>query len=252
MAAVLCVDANPAMQLLYRDMFLKERSVRVYTAGSGEQARGILGGTKGIDALVTERALCGDDDGIGLCRDTVRRYRIPAGLVHSAYEDKVLCESDLQAANASGILEKPFGAQELRSFVHGLLVQREKRKPRILIVDDDESTLTMYGLAFEGGGYEVATAPDGRKALSLLRRGHYDIVLTDVRMPHVSGIELATRLDKSVPVIIGTARWEEDDRSAARQSGAVALYSKPFPVIDLVRMVTKYFPALPNGKGKAL
>lgn len=252
MAAVLCVDANPAMQLLYRDMFLKERSVRVYTAGSGEQARGILGGTKGIDALVTERALCGDDDGIGLCRDAVRRYRIPAGLVHSAYEDKVLCESDLQAANASGILEKPFGAQELRSFVHGLLVQREKRKPRILIVDDDESTLTMYGLAFEGSGYDVATAPDGRKALAAVRKSHYDIVLTDIRMPNMSGIELAKRLHSTVPVIIGSARWEDEDRNNARQSGAVALYSKPFPVLDLVRMVTKYFPALPNGKGKAL
>ena len=66
--------------------------------------------------------------------------------------------------------------------------------PRILIVDDDRTTLRMLSLPLEAAGYTIATASDGATALARLARTRFDLVLLDVWMPGMDGLEVLARL----------------------------------------------------------
>ena len=84
----------------------------------------------------------------------------------------------------------------------------EERKPVILVVDDDEHQLVAYQQELEDAGYEVLTAASGQEAIEVVRNQHVDLVLLDIAMPVMDGIETLARLlaiDRQLPVILNTA-----------------------------------------------
>jgi len=114
-------------------------------------------------------------------------------------------------------------------------------KPRILIVDDEQSMREWMRLLFQRDGFEVLTAADGVFARDLVTREYVDVVLTDIRMPRLDGLQLLKAVRDLSPdaiVLMMTAHWTRDSTewSEARACGAEALFEKPFRDVNLVTM----------------
>jgi two-component system response regulator PilR (NtrC family) len=113
--------------------------------------------------------------------------------------------------------------------------------PRILIADDEQSMREWMRILFQRDGFDVVTAEDGLAARELLAREYVDVVLTDIRMPRLDGVELlraAREIAPDVVVMMMTAHWtrDSDEWKAARDLGAEALFEKPFRDVHLVSM----------------
>ena len=101
----------------------------------------------------------------------------------------------------------------------------------ILVVDDEESNLNAMKKILEQEAYRVVTAKMATNALAVFRRQAFDLVLTDLRMPGVSGLELFRAIrseNSSVPVVILTAYGTVNDAVEAMKLGAFDFVTKPF------------------------
>jgi len=111
---------------------------------------------------------------------------------------------------------------------------------RILVVEDDASIAAGLKTAFEAEGYEVECAKDGRTGWERARQGGLALVILDIMLPGMSGLEITKKLreqDRSLPVILLTARGEEDDRVLGLELGADDYITKPFSLRELVARV---------------
>ena len=104
--------------------------------------------------------------------------------------------------------------------------------PRILLVDDEQSVQELLSFPLRKDGYEVVQAGDGKEALELFRESRFDLVVLDVMMPKMDGLECCRRLrsKSSVPIIMLTARSEEVDKIVGLELGADDYITKPFSV----------------------
>jgi DNA-binding response OmpR family regulator len=104
------------------------------------------------------------------------------------------------------------------------------RSTRILLVDDEQAILTLLSYPLRKDGYEVVEAADGREALARFREGSFDLVVLDVMMPQLDGLEVCRRLRdrSSVPIIMLTAKADEIDKVLGLELGADDYITKPF------------------------
>ena len=93
---------------------------------------------------------------------------------------------------------------------------------RILLVDDEEAILKLLRFPLEKEGYQVVTARDGAEALATFAREDFDLVILDVMLPHVDGMEVCRRIraDSIVPIIMLTAKGDEFDKVLGLELGA--------------------------------
>ena len=105
-----------------------------------------------------------------------------------------------------------------------------ERSPRILLVDDERAIQTLLSYPLQKDGYEVTCASDGREALTRFDEGQYDLVVLDVMMPRLDGLEVCRRMraKSTVPIIMLTARAEEVDKVVGLELGADDYITKPF------------------------
>ena len=104
------------------------------------------------------------------------------------------------------------------------------RAPRILLVDDEQPIQTLLSFPLQKDGYEVVRANDGREALDRFGEGPFDLVVLDVMMPRLDGLEVCRRLRarSTVPIIMLTAKAEEIDKVLGLELGADDYITKPF------------------------
>ena len=104
------------------------------------------------------------------------------------------------------------------------------RPPRILLVDDEQSLQTLLSYPLRKDGYEVVQATDGREALARFGEQTFDLVVLDVMMPKLDGLEVCRRLRarSTVPIIMLTAKAEEIDKVLGLELGADDYITKPF------------------------
>ena len=110
-------------------------------------------------------------------------------------------------------------------------------KTRVLVVDDDTDTRELISLVLSQAGYDVDEAADGFAALAKVSQQRPDAVVTDLRMPGMSGVDLLQRIRRihgDVPVIIATGLETWDLCTAAESYGAVCCMVKPIDLEDLV------------------
>jgi DNA-binding response OmpR family regulator len=104
------------------------------------------------------------------------------------------------------------------------------RAPRILLADDEQAIQTLLSFPLQKDGYEVVRASDGREALARFAEQQFDLVVLDVMMPRLDGLEVCRRLRSrsSVPIIMLTAKAEEIDKVLGLELGADDYITKPF------------------------
>lgn len=113
---------------------------------------------------------------------------------------------------------------------------------KILLVDDDENILTVLKMRLEIMGFEITTCNNPVKALELLKKEKFNLVLTDQRMEGIEGIELLSRLkeiDQFLPVIIMTAYGKVDDAVISMKRGAFSYLEKPVNPEELEDIIRK-------------
>ena len=113
---------------------------------------------------------------------------------------------------------------------------------RILVVEDEPDLAELVALNLRGAGHEVVVCHDGSTALAEVQRSQPDLLVLDVMLPDVSGVEVCRRLRRSpqtvrLPVIMLTARSEEVDRVVGFEVGADDYVAKPFSPRELVLRV---------------
>ncbi|HMH47455.1 MAG TPA: response regulator transcription factor [Solirubrobacteraceae bacterium] len=111
---------------------------------------------------------------------------------------------------------------------------------RILVVDDEPAVQNALSRALTLEHYEVAQAVDGREALERLAGAPYEVVILDISMPHIDGLEVCRRLRDGgdrTPVLMLTARVQVDDRVAGLDAGADDYLVKPFALRELLARV---------------
>lgn len=109
----------------------------------------------------------------------------------------------------------------------------------ILVVDDESQITRVLRTALAGHGYNVRTAGDGDEALEVMRDWPPDLVITDLSMPNMSGLELCQRIrsKSSVPIIVLSVRGEERPKVQALDAGADDYVTKPFNMNELIARV---------------
>jgi DNA-binding response OmpR family regulator len=105
------------------------------------------------------------------------------------------------------------------------------RAPRILLVDDEQPIQTLLSFPLQRDGYEVVQATDGAEALARFDEQIFDLVVLDVMLPRMDGLEVCRRLrakGETVPIIMLTAKSEEIDKVLGLELGADDYITKPF------------------------
>ncbi len=116
------------------------------------------------------------------------------------------------------------------------------QKPTVLIIDDESGILDTLRILLKKEGFEVTTAQGGKAGLDQIRAGTHDIILTDVRMPQVSGLDIlqaAREQDPMTPVILMTAQASLQTAIGAVNAGAFYYIQKPFANDELVAILRR-------------
>jgi two-component system response regulator HydG len=116
------------------------------------------------------------------------------------------------------------------------------QKPSVLVVDDESGILDTLRILLRNEGFEVTTAQGGKAGLEQIRSGVHDLILSDVRMPQVSGLDIlnaAREQDPMTPVILMTAQASLQSAISAVNSGAFYYIQKPFSNDELVAILRR-------------
>jgi DNA-binding response OmpR family regulator len=128
----------------------------------------------------------------------------------------------------------------------------EAMKKRILVVDDEVGALTLIGIMLERGGFNVLKAKDAHDALAVLDQNQPDLIILDVMMPGMDGIELCGVIRRrpdtqDIPVLILSARNDADSVMRGMEAGADDYLPKPILHHDLVAKVRGMLAQTQNG-----
>jgi len=124
---------------------------------------------------------------------------------------------------------------------------------RVLVVDDDVKTVELVKLYLNRDGYRVLTAYDGVEALRLARESHPDLIVLDLMLPGIDGLEVCRTLrdESDVPIIMLTAKTTDQDKLAGLNLGADDYVTKPFSPRELAARVRAVLRRLPGERGPA-
>jgi len=150
----------------------------------------------------------------------------------------------------------PAGSQN--ALKHGIYAggyskEEESMKGRILVVEDEVDILDMVSYNLEKAGYQVQIAVDGEAALTQIREKLPDLIVLDLMLPGMDGLEVCRLLKqdkgtRDVPILMLTARAEEVDRIVGLELGAEDYVVKPFSPRELVLRIHAILRRLKNGK----
>ena len=128
----------------------------------------------------------------------------------------------------------------------------EQQTTQVLVVDDNPEIRDIIHVLLEGEGIRVTEASDGSSALHFLEKGSFDLIILDIMMPELSGIEASKEIRRisSAPILFLTARTQEQDKLEAYQSGGDDYLAKPFSHGELLMKVDSLIRRYRVYKGK--
>ena len=125
------------------------------------------------------------------------------------------------------------------------VLARAQAPKKVLIVEDNELNMKLFHDLIEACGHEILETRDGIEALKLARQHHPDLILMDIQLPEVSGLEVTRWLKedddlRSIPVIAVTAFAMKGDEEKIRSGGCEAYIAKPISVASFLRTVERF------------
>lgn len=125
---------------------------------------------------------------------------------------------------------------------------------KILIVDDDKTTRKLLSLYLKGKGYEIVTAENGLDAMEKLGMDSINLIVSDMNMPYMDGIELTKTLKtdptwKHIPIIMVTTEADEDERTKALEAGVDDYLVKPTNADQITDSIKKIIKKIFEGGG---
>ena len=123
-----------------------------------------------------------------------------------------------------------------------MTMEKTARKKTILIIEDDPDVLSTVVKQLEYLGYDVLTASDGMEGMKKLDGGGYDLVITDIVMPFISGVGVVTALKEKMPHIpvIAMTGYGKEPESAAMEKKADVVLAKPVKIAVLKDTIAKF------------
>ncbi len=125
-------------------------------------------------------------------------------------------------------------------------------KPRILVIEDEPALSRVLSLVLKGGGFDVCIAATGADGLRLAEEQNYDLILSDIDLPDISGFEICRRVKQNpnlqaVPIMLMSGRLAEGNEARALNLGAADYLSKPFRADTLLSKASAHIRAAKNG-----
>lgn len=124
---------------------------------------------------------------------------------------------------------------------------------RILLVEDEESLQTLLEINLTSEGYDVTIASDGKKALDAFEQASFDLIILDIMLPEIDGLEVCERIrlsDQKTPILFLTARDQPSDRIQGLKLGGDDYLAKPFVLEELLlrvqNLIKRAHPAAPT------
>jgi two-component system KDP operon response regulator KdpE len=116
-------------------------------------------------------------------------------------------------------------------------------KKMILVVDDDPAILRLLSTNLKARGYGVITATDGDEALEAVQKDFVDLIILDIMMPRLDGVQVCRRIREwsDIPIIILSARGDENDKVKCLELGADDYLTKPFGIAELMARINTAF-----------
>ena len=120
----------------------------------------------------------------------------------------------------------------------------------VLIVEDNDLNMKLFNDLLQANGYETLQTKDGREAIDLARRHRPDLILMDIQLPEISGLEITKMLKedaelKAIPVIAVTAFAMKGDEEKIREGGCEGYIAKPISVANFLQTVAAFLAAAP-------
>jgi len=113
-----------------------------------------------------------------------------------------------------------------------------------LVVEDDEVTLKALEYRLKLEGYDIMVARDGRRGAQILKCQSFDMIISDILMPHTNGLELLSmvrhEMGLTIPVIIISFLGQSTNMQKAKEIGATDFLEKPLDPDELIRLIVKY------------
>ncbi|HAX61300.1 MAG TPA: hypothetical protein DCX95_01895 [Elusimicrobia bacterium] len=223
---------------------LETAGFNVITAADGEDGLKMIF-DENPDLVILDIYLPGID-GCDLChkiKNDPRTKHIPVIFLTAATQK----EDIRKAIDAGGdlFLPKPFDPLKLVEIAEKILIPENlnpNNKYRILVIDDEISTAELLEVNLKSAGYKVEAAFDGEKALELIERGKFDLIILDIMIPKIDGYEICRRLRKKdttmlTPIIVLSAKNKPVDKIAGLKLGADEYVTKPFDVEELITRI---------------
>src|SRR6267378_2313722 len=131
--------------------------------------------------------------------------------------------------------------------------ENEKRK-RILVVEDNQINLALLKQLLEVHGYEILETPEGLQAIDIARDEQPDLILMDIGLPDICGLDVTRRLKqddktKTIPIIAVTALATPEYEKKGLESGCDAYIAKPITLDNLLRTIESFFTSAPSAIG---
>lgn len=194
-------------------------------------------------------------NGFQLCKRIKEEPRfspIPIIMLTAVYIDEVDRNKGLQVGAQSYLMKadvymsKPFIPDQLLDTIRVLLgekrVEKVVIKEKILVIDDDPATLELLQIRLEAEGYEVAVVPDGESGLKRIESEKPSLVILDIQLPRMSGMEVLTEIKKErtpMSVVMITAYGSEDIAIESMRQGADDYLTKPIDHNELIASVKR-------------
>lgn len=128
---------------------------------------------------------------------------------------------------------------------------KTKSKPRILIVEDDPAVMKLFSTVLSESGYDVIEATHGLPAMFRVVRTPPDLILADLHMPLLNGLELLDQFKscdetRDIPVVVVTGSATPQDRDRAFKAGCAGYITKPIDIVKFPAQVAKFLRARPD------
>jgi two-component system, cell cycle response regulator DivK len=141
-------------------------------------------------------------------------------------------------------------AEKTKSQAH----QENERRKRILVVEDNQLSLALLKQLLEVHGYEILETPEGLEAIDIARDEQPDLILMDIRLPDICGLDVTRLLKqddqtKTIPIIAVTALATPEHEKKSLESGCDAYIAKPIALDNLLRIIESFLSSFPSTVG---